>query len=336
MKGWKTLLFNLLLVIMPPALAYLASVNWSDYLSPTWTPVAVGLIGIALRAVTTTPIGSAVNPKINNMAVFAALTFAGALALFGMPAHAADLRLKAQPSPFLPAAAGGWYVGLGTSAGVAQSSVGGNNLFAPSLVGGGLVADGATVDVVGGYIKNGGPLGTWWRAQGGVSYQNISGGTPSGSISSRWRVTEEADVGADILKSVFDAVGNLGGLSTTFSSLNSFVPALPSNVVVVGTPRQYVGFVAEEFQLAGSFGAASGQTWGFAPGVKTGWIWELPGKDGKTPNGNALEVFAEVLWPTQGASFNNVFATNGAPLTVGPAVKEGTQYFAGVHYLFGL
>lgn len=264
------------------------------------------------------------------------LLIAASLAL-ATAAHAADLPKKAaSQSPFIPASVGGWYVGLGTSAGVAQSSVGGSNLFAPSLVGGNLVADGASVDVVGGYIRNGGPLNTWWRVELGASYQNISGGTPAGSVNSRWRLTQEADVGADILQTIFSAVGNLGNLSSTFSSLNSFVPALPSNVAVVGTPRQYVGVVAEEFELGGTFGAASGQTWGFAPGVKTGWIWELPGSDGKTPNGNALEVFAEVLWPTQGASFANVFAAGGAPLTIGPAVKEGTQYFAGVHYLFGL
>lgn len=258
-------------------------------------------------------------------------------------ARAADVPLpKPKPfavkaaSPFIPTSTGGWYVGGGTSAGVANASTGGSNLLVPSLVGGNLVADGAAVDGVGGYIRNGGPLGTWWRVELGASYQNISGGTPAGSVSSRWRLSQEGDIGADIVQSIFAAVGNLGNLSSTFSSLNSFVPALPSNVAVVGTPRQYVGFIAEEFQLSGSFGAATGQEWAFAPGVKTGWIWELPGSDGKTPNGNALDVFAEVLWPTQGASFANVFATDGAPLTIGPAVKEGTQYFAGVHYLFGL
>jgi len=264
---------------------------------------------------------------------------AGALALFAMSdARAADLPTKAPKfvSPFVPNSAGGWYVGIGTSAGVANGSVGGNNLFAPNLVGGNLVADGASVDVVGGYIRNGGPLNTWWRLQAGVSYQNISGGNPSGSINSRWRLSQEADVGADILQSVFSAVGNLGNLSSTFSSLNSFVPALPSNVAVVGTPRQYVGFVLEESLTGGSAFGATGQSWVVAPGVKTGWIWEIPGKDGKTPNGNALEVNAQVTWPTQGVSFDNVLAAGGAPIVIGPAVKEGANYRAGIIYHFGL
>jgi hypothetical protein len=260
-----------------------------------------------------------------------------AMAALGVTAHAADLSVAPlYKAPFVPGSAGGCYIGFGTSAGVANGSTGGTNLFATGLVGGSLVADGATVDAVGGCIKNGGPLGTWWRAQLGASYQNITGSTPAGSINSRWQFTEEGDVGANILSGIFSAIGNVGNLSSTFTALSGFVPALPSNVVTVGTPQQYIGAVAQEFPLNGSFGAASGQTWAFAFGAKTGWIWELPGKDGKTPGGNALEVYAEVLWPTQGATFNNVFASNGTPLTIGPAVKMDTEYFAGVRYLFGL
>lgn len=253
-----------------------------------------------------------------------------------LPAQAADLGVAPiYKAPFLPGSTGGWYIDIGTSAGVAQSSVSGTNLFATSLVSGNLTADGGSVDIGAGYIRNGGPLGTWWQVRVGASYQNISGGTPSGSVSSRWRVTEEADIGADIFQQALTAVGNVGNISTVFSSLNGFVPALPSNVSVGASPRQYVGFVLEESQLQGSFGAAQGQTWSIAPGVKTGWIWQTLGKDNK-PNGNALEVWASVAWPTQGATFNNVLATNGTPLTIGPAVKEGTTYRAGVDYKFGL
>lgn len=253
-----------------------------------------------------------------------------------LPAQAADLGVAPiYKAPFLPGSTGGWYIDVGASAGVANGSTSGTNLFATSLVSGNLVADGGSVDVGAGYIRNGGPLNTWWQFRVGASYQNISGGTLSGSISSRWRVTEEADVGADIFQQALSAIGNVGGVSNVFSSLNGFVPALPSNVSVGASPRQYVGFVLEEAQLQGSFGAAQGQTWYVAPGVKTGWLWQTLGKDGK-PNGNALEVWASAAWPTQGASFNNVFATNGTPLTIGPSVKEGTTYRAGIDYKFGL
>jgi len=57
MKGWKTVLFNLALVVVPPALTYLASVDWTKLVNPTWAPVVVGVFGILLRGVTTTPIG---------------------------------------------------------------------------------------------------------------------------------------------------------------------------------------------------------------------------------------------------------------------------------------
>ncbi len=57
LKGWRTIAFNLLLVVVPPALTYLAGLNWEQYLSPTWAPVIAGFIGIALRAVTTSPVG---------------------------------------------------------------------------------------------------------------------------------------------------------------------------------------------------------------------------------------------------------------------------------------
>ena len=279
-------------------------------------------------------------PKISSVAVIlltVGMTTLLAIA-FVASAQAADLSTKAPKfiSPFVPNSAGGWYVGIGTSAGLANGSNSGSNLFAPSLIGGNLVADGASVDVDGGYIKNGGPLGTWWRLQAGVSYQNISGGTPAGSINSRWRVFQEGDIGANILADVFSKIGSLGNLSSTFTALNSFVPALPANVSTVGTPQQYVGVVLEETDLSGTFGAASGQTWMLDYGVKTGWIWELPGADGKTPNGNALEVFAQVTWPNQGLTLNNVFAAGGQPLTIGPAIKLGPMYRAGVTYQFGL
>ena len=59
LKGWRTLGFNLLLIVIPPALTYLASVNWTDYLNPNIAPMVVGAIGLVLRVVTTTPVTKA-------------------------------------------------------------------------------------------------------------------------------------------------------------------------------------------------------------------------------------------------------------------------------------
>jgi len=268
------------------------------------------------------------------------IRFLAAMALscaVAVPALSADMNLapiyKAPPSPFLLGAGGGFYIDIGTSAGVANTT--GSGLLISGLVNNSLVADGASLDIGAGYIRNGGPLGTWWQVRVGASYQNIAGGTPAGSFSSRWRLTQEADIGADVFQQALSALGNIGGASTVFSSLNGFIPALPSNVAVGASPRQYVGFVLEEALTQGSFGASQSQTWAIAPGVKTGWIWQTLGKDGK-PNGNALEVFASVNWPTQGFTLNNVFATNGTPLAIGPSIKEGPIYRAGIDYKFGL
>ena len=57
LKGWRTLLFGLILVIAPPTLNYLSIIKWDDYLSPTWATVITGAIVIVLRFITNTPIG---------------------------------------------------------------------------------------------------------------------------------------------------------------------------------------------------------------------------------------------------------------------------------------
>lgn len=57
MKGWKTVLFGLLLAIGAPAFHYLAGVDWTAIAGPVWGPIIVGAIVIGLRAITTTPVG---------------------------------------------------------------------------------------------------------------------------------------------------------------------------------------------------------------------------------------------------------------------------------------
>lgn len=57
MKGWKTLVFNGAVIIVPVLLQYLASVNWADYVSPTIALYIVTVVNMMLRAITTTPIG---------------------------------------------------------------------------------------------------------------------------------------------------------------------------------------------------------------------------------------------------------------------------------------
>lgn len=62
MKGYKTLLFGLLLAIGSPGLHYLAGVDWTALFGPVWSGVIAGVLSIALRIVTDTPIGTPKDP----------------------------------------------------------------------------------------------------------------------------------------------------------------------------------------------------------------------------------------------------------------------------------
>lgn len=58
LKGWKTIIFGLIVAIGPVAVTYLGNVNWT---SLGISPGVAGMIGvaiIALRAVTNSPLGS--------------------------------------------------------------------------------------------------------------------------------------------------------------------------------------------------------------------------------------------------------------------------------------
>lgn len=59
MKGFRVLLINALTAAMVAGLTYLAGVNWTDHVSPTAAVVLVALVNMALRFITTTPVGKA-------------------------------------------------------------------------------------------------------------------------------------------------------------------------------------------------------------------------------------------------------------------------------------
>lgn len=59
-KGWKTLGFGLLMVIAPPVLALLGGIDWNSSGLPPWAVMLVGAVVMALRFVTTTPIGKGI------------------------------------------------------------------------------------------------------------------------------------------------------------------------------------------------------------------------------------------------------------------------------------
>ncbi len=57
LKGWRTIAVGLIVAIGPVALQFLAGVNWTTVVSPTYAPVIVGAIMIGMRAITNTSPG---------------------------------------------------------------------------------------------------------------------------------------------------------------------------------------------------------------------------------------------------------------------------------------
>lgn len=55
--GYKTIIWGLFLATATPALQYLAGLDWTQIVNPTYAGLVVGAITIALRYVTKTPIG---------------------------------------------------------------------------------------------------------------------------------------------------------------------------------------------------------------------------------------------------------------------------------------
>jgi hypothetical protein len=256
-----------------------------------------------------------------------------ALALFASVASAADMPVKA-PLPFSTNTGSGWYCGLGTQAGVAQTSMSGNSILATSLLNSNVNAAGGAVGGGCGWITNRGPLGSWMQFEADGWYQNISATAGPVSVASRWSSTQEADIGIgafSAIQAAFAAFGSGAGFNLPFPS---FTPTLPTGVAVNTAPRQYVGLKMEEFGLTGNFAQAGGAAVGWAPGLTTGFRWQTLDATGK-PNDGSLKVYADVFWPQRGDTFSNVLGTNGNVMVSG-AAKFTTQYWLGLKYDFGL
>jgi hypothetical protein len=59
MKGFRTIAAGLAMVVLPVALTYLAGIDWTPYIGASGAFAVSGIITIALRLVTTTPVGKA-------------------------------------------------------------------------------------------------------------------------------------------------------------------------------------------------------------------------------------------------------------------------------------
>lgn len=254
-----------------------------------------------------------------------------ALLALGVSAYAADLGtaplVKAPIASVSSPTAGGFYWGLGTSVSVANSSVSGTAIIPSDLT-----ADGGTIDGEIGWV--GSIQNTWVRLAVDGSYENVTGGVSqapgaSATWQNRWAVTERADVNAELIQSAVALTGiNLG----SFPTIANPASALPAGIKA-GTPIQYLGFILREEPIDGTVGSATGQTVIIAPGVETGWLWPLLNASGQQ-NGTALDVFAQIDWPTRGVQVSGLFANGGgAPVVQTGNIGIGTEYRAGIHLL---
>jgi hypothetical protein len=57
MKGFRTLGVGLALAIVPNALTFLSGVDWTLYVSPNVALALSGLLTVAMRCITTSPVG---------------------------------------------------------------------------------------------------------------------------------------------------------------------------------------------------------------------------------------------------------------------------------------
>jgi hypothetical protein len=57
MKGLRTLLINGATVVGTAAVTWVAGVDWTQYVSPTSAVIIVAAANMALRLITTTPVG---------------------------------------------------------------------------------------------------------------------------------------------------------------------------------------------------------------------------------------------------------------------------------------
>jgi len=58
LTGFRTIITGALVAIVPAALQYVAGVDWTHVVSPTWAMIIAGVVQIGMRLITTTPVGT--------------------------------------------------------------------------------------------------------------------------------------------------------------------------------------------------------------------------------------------------------------------------------------
>lgn len=300
MKGWKTVLFGALMALMPALLNYLAGVHWTDYVSPEWAGVIVGVIVVALRAVTNTPIGT-------DKTIIKILILALGVSLF-LPsdARASDVSGPAAINKAIsyqyPTTKCGMYYGV-------------NSIGSTGAVGGAPVGTQQVQGNIGLTVGYTCPAGAgFWFADGAFDFTNLNGKSNGLALGGGPAFFEQRfGFGAPI-----DLImGAIPGLSSLQNAVPSLIP-LPSGVTV-NTSNPYLFASLSEQDVSGQFGFAMNKEWLFAPGLGIGNKVRLS-------NGVVFDPFAEYVFNTNSMCLG--------PLGGNNCVRLDTQVRAGFHLEF--
>lgn len=250
MKGWKTVLFGAFMAVAPVLLNYLAGVHWTDYVSPEWAGVIVGIIVIALRAVTNTPIGT--DKTIIKILIVAL----GVSLFFPLDARASDISGPAAINKAMtngyPTKCGAYYgIGTGGNAGAVTGGVPGEQIVQ------------GDIDALVGYTC---PFAgnAFWFVEGQFGFANLNGAQNGLSLSGPLVAVERVGVGSP--------------LQQYFSSIlpNMNFPAMPSqpsfNGATPSSPQSYAFAGLVEQDIGAQIGPMSGHQWVVAPLVGVGLL----------------------------------------------------------------
>jgi len=245
------------------------------------------------------------------------IALASSILLYSVPAIAADMPIKAPLRNNLltyPAYDGaGFYWGISTEAGVAQSKV--DNTFVGGLINGNMTAAGAGVGGTIGYMRGNGSY--WLAGEASVHWQNITASDPANvTVASRWSAEQSVKLGG--FQQFLSWLPDLG-LGSLFPTLPT-PPTPPGFNLAANTSHTYIKAGMEEFGLTASVLALnSGHEWAAAPLVGMGVLNQLLNKDG-TISTAVLDVGAQVTFADKGFTFGS-----GG---LGGSAKLGRQYKA--------
>jgi hypothetical protein len=265
MKGYRTILVGLLMAIAPAGLGYLLSVNWNAYLSPEAAFAISGVLTIAMRVVTTTPVAQAVGKLCVAMLAFLLVPVLALLMLLA-PSRAADmplasipLKARAQALQPIPTNGCGYYVGLNT---MGAASAMANNLTPGAQIVQGEF--GATL----GYTCNTASNAAFWFAEGSFDVTNLNGQANGLSLTGPAHFEQRFGFGATQFGSFLSFFPALGSLSTPS------LPVLPAGVTA-GPASPYLYGGINEQDISARLGLASNTVWAVSPAMGIGMQYRL-------------------------------------------------------------